>query len=221
MKYLLLLLFSGIARADDTQEEEPKVIYKERTKIMETKNIKDFIHNMKKETLDNVISKYIPKDSYFEQWNLSQLEKDVEEIFKIKKDIKKIGKKEGIADEEIKEIILKEIKNLEKNQEKDVGEENIRSIEKGFLLQIIDHTWKEHLLFLDYLKQGISLRAYGQKDPLNEYKKEAFGLFENMLFNIKRNISKLLSNIKFEKEKEEVYEDVYKDQKLEKDSEES
>ena len=211
----------SLLKFDDVMNDQRKVIYKERTKIMETKNIKDFIHNMKKETLDNIISKYIPKDSYFEQWNLSQLEKDVEEIFKIKKDIKKIGKKEGIADEEIKEIILKEIKNLEKNQEKDVGEENIRSIEKGFLLQIIDHTWKEHLLFLDYLKQGISLRAYGQKDPLNEYKKEAFGLFENMLFNIKRNISKLLSNIKFEKEKEEVYEDVYKGQKIEKDSEES
>ena len=207
----------SLLKFDDVMNDQRKVIYKERTKIMETKNIKDFIHNMKKETLDNIISKYIPKDSYFEQWNLSQLEKDVEEIFKIKKDIKKIGKKEGIADEEIKEIILKEIKNLEKNQEKDVGEENIRSIEKGFLLQIIDHTWKEHLLFLDYLKQGISLRAYGQKDPLNEYKKEAFGLFENMLFNIKRNISKLLSNIKFEKEKEEVYEDVYKGQKLEKE----
>ena len=207
----------SLLKFDDVMNDQRKVIYKERTKIMETKNIKDFIHNMKKETLDNIISKYIPKDSYFEQWNLSQLEKDVEEIFKIKKDIKKIGKKEGIADEEIKEIILKEIKNLEKNQEKDVGEENIRSIEKGFLLQIIDHTWKEHLLFLDYLKQGISLRAYGQKDPLNEYKKEAFGLFENMLFNIKRNISKLLSNIKFEKEKEEVYEDVYKNQKLEKE----
>ena len=207
----------SLLKFDDVMNDQRKVIYKERTKIMETKNIKDFIHNMKKETLDNIISKYIPKDSYFEQWNLSQLEKDVEEIFRIKKDIKKIGKKEGIADEEIKEIILKEIKNLEKNQEKDVGEENIRSIEKGFLLQIIDHTWKEHLLFLDYLKQGISLRAYGQKDPLNEYKKEAFGLFENMLFNIKRNISKLLSNIKFEKEKEEVYEDVYKGQKLEKE----
>ena len=207
----------SLLKFDDVMNDQRKVIYKERTKIMETKNIKDFIHNMKKETLDNIISKYIPKDSYFEQWNLSQLEKDVEEIFRIKKDIKKIGKKEGIADEEIKEIILKEIKNLEKNQEKDVGEENIRSIEKGFLLQIIDHTWKEHLLFLDYLKQGISLRAYGQKDPLNEYKKEAFGLFENMLFNIKRNISKLLSNIKFEKEKEEVYEDVYKNQKLEKE----
>ena len=74
------------------------------------------------------------------------------------------------------------------------------------------------MLFLDYLKQGISLRAYGQKDPLNEYKREAFELFENMLLNIKRNISKVLSNIKFEKEKEDIQEDVYKDQKLEKKS---
>ncbi|PPR42989.1 MAG: hypothetical protein CFH24_00301, partial [Alphaproteobacteria bacterium MarineAlpha6_Bin2] len=141
------------------------------------------------------------------------------EIFKIKKDINKIGKKEGVADEEIKEIILKEIKNFEEKQEKEIGEKNLRSVEKGLLLQIIDHSWKEHLLFLDYLKQGISLRAYGQKDPLNEYKKEAFNLFENMLFNIKKNVSKFLSNIKFEKQNEDAYEDVYKDQKLEKPEE--
>ena len=85
------------------------------------------------------------------------------------------------------------------------------------LLQIIDHSWKDHLLHLDYLKQGISLRAYGQKDPLNEYKKEAFVLFENMLLNIKRNISKVLSNIKIEQTNED--EDVYKDQWLENRSE--
>ena len=86
------------------------------------------------------------------------------------------------------------------------------------MLQIIDHSWKDHLLFLDYLKQGISLRAYGQKAPLNEYKREAFALFENMLLNIKRNISKVLSNIQFEPQNEESQEDVYKDQKLEKEA---
>ena len=107
-----------------------------------------------------------------------------------------------------------------KIEKKKIGSENFRTVEKSFLLQIIDHSWKDHLLFLDYLKQGISLRAYGQKDPLNEYKREAFALFENMLLNIKRNISKVLSNIQFEQENEEV-EDVYKNQKLEKNSEES
>ena len=209
----------SLLKFDDVMSDQRKVIYKERTKVMDTENIKDFVNNMKKETLDNIISQNIPKDSYFEQWNLSQLEKDIEEIFKIKKDINKIGKKEGVADEEIKEIILKEIKNFEEKQEKEIGGKNLRSVEKGLLLQIIDHSWKEHLLFLDYLKQGISLRAYGQKDPLNEYKKEAFNLFENMLFNIKKNVSKFLSNIKFEKQNEDAYEDVYKDQKLEKPEE--
>ena len=100
---------------------------------------------------------------------------------------------------------------------KNIGSQNFRSVEKSFLLQIIDHSWKDHLLFLDYLKQGISLRAYGQKDPLNEYKREAFELFENMLLNIKRNISKVLSNIQFEQEdSQEQQNEVYKDPKLEK-----
>ena len=157
----------SLLKFDDVMNDQRKVIYKERTKIIESKNIKDFINSSKEEILNHTILLHIPKDTYFEQWNLSQLEKDIEEIFKIKKDMKKLGKKEGIAGDEIKEIILKEIKDAEKKQEKDIGEENLRSVEKSLLLQIIDHAWKDHLLLLDYLKQGISLRAYGQKDPLN------------------------------------------------------
>ena len=121
---------------------------------------------------------------------------------------------------DIRKLILDEIEKSDKEREKKIGSENFRTVEKSFLLQIIDHSWKDHLLFLDYLKQGISLRAYGQKDPLNEYKREAFELFENMLLNIKRNISKVLSNIQFEQENEKTQEDVYKDQKLEKNSNE-
>ena len=209
----------SLLKFDDVMNDQRKVIYDQRTQIMNSINIKSFIQNMKKETLDKIILQHIPKDTYFEQWNLSQLDKDIEEIFGIKKNIIKIAKKEGVADEEIKEIILKEIQEREKKQEKDIGKENLRSVEKALLLQIIDHSWKDHLLLLDYLKQGISLRAYGQKDPLNEYKKEAFSLFETMLFNIKKNISKVLSNIKFQKQDEKEYEDVFKDQKLEKPEE--
>ena len=210
----------SLLKFDDVMNDQRKVIYNQRTKIMESIDIKDFIKNMKIDTLDNIISKNIPKDSYFEQWNISNLEKEIKEIFGIKKDIKKIAKKEGVADEEIKKLILDEIEKSDKHREKKIGSENFRTVEKSFLLQIIDHSWKDHLLFLDYLKQGISLRAYGQKDPLNEYKREAFALFENMLLNIKRNISKVLSNIQFEQESEEIQEDVYKDQKLEKNSDE-
>ena len=210
----------SLLKFDDVMNDQRKVIYNQRTKIMESIDIKDFIKNMKIDTLDNIVSKNIPKDSYFEQWNLSNLEKEVKEIFGIKKDIKKIAKKDGVADEEIKKLILDEIEKSDKHREKKIGSENFRTVEKSFLLQIIDHSWKDHLLFLDYLKQGISLRAYGQKDPLNEYKREAFALFENMLLNIKRNISKVLSNIQFEQESEEIQEDVYKNQKLEKNSDE-
>ncbi len=208
----------SLLKFDDVMNDQRKVIYDQRTKIMESGNIKDFIKTMKTDTLDNIVSKNIPKDSYFEQWNLSNLEKEIKEIFGIKKDLKKIAKKEGVADLEIKKLILDEIEKLDKDKEKKIGSENFRTVEKSFLLQIIDHSWKDHLLSLDYLKQGISLRAYGQKDPLNEYKREAFALFENMLLNIKRNISKVLSNIQFEPQNEEPQEDVYKDQKLEKEA---
>jgi len=208
----------SLLKFDDVMNDQRKVIYDQRTKIMESGDIKDFIKIMKIDTLDNIVSKNIPKDSYFEQWNLSNLEKEIKEIFGINKDLKKIAKKDGVADLEIKKLILDEIEKLDKDKEKKIGSESFRTVEKSFLLQIIDHSWKDHLLFLDYLKQGISLRAYGQKDPLNEYKREAFALFENMLLNIKRNISKVLSNIQFEPQNEESQEDVYKDQKLEKEA---
>jgi len=208
----------SLLKFDDVMNDQRKVIYNQRTKVMESKDIKDFIKNMKIDTLNNIIEKNIPKDTYFEQWNLINLEKEVKEIFGIKKDLQKIAKKEGVADEEIKNLILNEIEKSEKEKEKEIGSEHFRTVEKSFLLQIIDHSWKDHLLFLDYMKQGISLRAYGQKDPLNEYKREAFDLFENMLVNIKRNITKVLSNIQFEQENEEPQEDVYKDQKLEKEN---
>ena len=210
----------SLLRFDDVMNDQRKVIYNQRTKVMESEDIKSFINNMKKDTLDNIVSKNIPKDTYFEQWNLINLEKEIKEIFGVKKDLKKIAKKEGVADQEIKKLILDEIEKSDKEREKKIGSENFRTVEKSFLLQIIDHSWKDHLLFLDYLKQGISLRAYGQKDPLNEYKREAFELFENMLLNIKRNISKVLSNIQFEQENEKSQEDVYRDQKLEKNSSE-
>ena len=206
----------SLLKFDDVMNDQRKVIYNQRAKVMESKDIKDFIKNMKVDTLNNVVETNIPKDTYFEQWNLENLEKEIKEIFGIKKDLKKIAKKEGVADEEIKKLILNEIEKSDKDREKKIGSENFRTVEKSFLLQIIDHSWKDHLLSLDYLKQGISLRAYGQKDPLNEYKREAFELFETMLLNIKRTISKVLSNIHFETE--EAQEDVYKDQKLERSS---
>tara|TARA_B100000029_G_scaffold84722_2_gene75381 strand:+ start:4655 stop:7279 length:2625 start_codon:yes stop_codon:yes gene_type:complete len=208
----------SLLKFDDVMNDQRKVIYDQRNKIMESADVKDFIKNMKRDTLDNIVSKNIPEDTYFEQWNLDNLEKELKEIFGINKDLKKLAKKEGVANNEIKKIILSDIENSEKEQEKNIGSKNFRSVEKSFLLQIIDHSWKDHLLFLDYLKQGISLRAYGQKDPLNEYKREAFNLFENMLLNIKRNISKVLSNIQFENENEQDGEEVFKDQKLEKEN---
>ena len=190
----------SLLKFDDVMNDQRKVIYDQRTKIMETSDIQDFIKNMKLDVLDNIVLKNIPKDTYFEQWDLNNLETEIKEIFGINLDLKKIAKKECVADEEIKKIILSEIEKSDKDREKKIGSENFRNVEKSFLLQIIDHSWKDHLLFLDYLKQGISLRAYGQKDPLNEYKREAFGLFENMLLKIKQNITKVLSNIHFEQE---------------------
>jgi preprotein translocase subunit SecA len=126
----------SLLKFDDVMNDQRKVIFDQRTKIMESDDIKDFIKNMKIDTLDNIVLKNIPKDSYFEQWNLSNLEKEIKEIFGIKKDFKKIAKKEGVADEEIKKIILNEIEKADKDREKEIGSKNFRTVEKRFLLPI-------------------------------------------------------------------------------------
>ena len=108
----------SLLKFDDVMNDQRKVIYDQRTKIMESGDIKDFIKIMKIDTLDNIVSKNIPKDSYFEQWNLSNLEKEIKEIFGIKKDLKKIAKKDGVADLEIKKLVLDEIEKLDKDKEK-------------------------------------------------------------------------------------------------------
>jgi preprotein translocase subunit SecA len=112
------------------------------------------------------------------------------------------AKEEGIADQEIRERLLEASDRLWDEKVASFGDETMRSVEKDLLLRILDHQWKDHLLHLDYLRQGIHLRGYGQRDPLNEYKREAFDLFEAMLANLRTTVSQVLSNLEIRMQEE-------------------
>ncbi len=170
-----------LLKFDDVMNDQRKVIYGQRINLMEAADVRDRISEMLDEVVDNLVSAYIPANSYQEKWEVETLENEIFRIFGEHIDIKSFIKSDGVADEEIFEKIANDLDAKLKKRDKDFGAEPMKSLEKRILLFTLDEVWKDHLHFLDQLRQGINLRAYGQKDPLNEYKKEAFQAFQSML----------------------------------------
>ena len=144
----------------------------------------------------------MPEKAYAEQWQLEPLEMEVARVFNLDLPITEWGKEEGIADEEIRERITAAVDRHMAERAANTGPEIWRMVEKSLMLQILDQHWKEHLLALDHLRQGIGLRAYGQRDPLNEYKREAFDMFGALLGRLREAVATVLSHIELKIEGE-------------------
>lgn len=201
-----------LLKFDDVMNDQRKVIYEQRRELMEKDEINDTIISMRKETINELINKYVPQNSTSEQWEITSLHQECQAIFSINLPIKD-WVKEGQSDIKIKDNINNAVKKLMDEKDQTYGSEFMRSLEKNLLLRILDDSWKEHLRSLDQIRQSIHLRAYAQRDPLNEYKGEAFNLFQNMLDNLGKNITGLLAHTTFENnlKKEELKELVLKD----------
>ena len=171
----------NLLKFDDVMNDQRKVIFEQRIELMEAKSVSDTIEEMSNEVIEDLIDMYIPEKSYAEQWETQSLEVEIARITGEHMPIVSWAKEEGIADKEIEERIKNEVTKLIKDKEEKFGDKLMRTVEKRLLLFSLDELWKDHLLSLDHLRQGINLRAYGQKDPLNEYKREAFFMFEEML----------------------------------------
>lgn len=174
-----------LLRFDDVMNDQRKVIYDQRIELMETDDVSETVNDMVEEINEQLVDVHIPPKSYAEQWDTEGLEKEIFRIYGIQVPVQKLAKKEGVADTEILEEINKATDALLKGKVAKYSEDIMRLVEKKILLLTLDQLWKDHLLSLDHLRQGINLRAYGQKDPLNEYKREAFYMFQEMLSNIK------------------------------------
>ena len=146
------------------------------------------------------VNKYIPEKSFYSEWDPDNLKKDIETNLGISIPADKWVKEDGIVEREINERINSLSKTYMAQRVSGIGAEIFREAEKSILLQVLDQSWKDHLLYLDQLRQSIGLRAYGQKDPLNEYKREAFILFEEMLSKIGFTVVSILSNFEIKKE---------------------
>ncbi len=184
-----------LLKYDDVMNDQRKVIYEQRRDIMRAEDVADQIEDMRHEVIESLIAACIPPDAYAEKWNVASLHEECRRLFGLDLPIAHWAKEEGIADEEIKARVYDAVNRKMAERAANIGPEIMRMAEKSLLLQVLDQVWKDHLLHLDHLRQGITLRAYGQRDPLNEYKREAFGLFEEMLKSLRETIVSLLSHI--------------------------
>jgi preprotein translocase subunit SecA len=185
----------NLLRYDDVMNDQRKVIYEQRREIMNVEDVAQTVADMRHEVVNDLIAEAIPPNAYAEQWNTAKLEEEVQRVFGLGLPVQSWGKEEGIAEAEILERLSDAIDRKMAEKAANLGPQLMRMAEKSLLLQILDQTWKDHLLALDHLRQGIGLRAYGQRDPLNEYKREAFELFETMLDHFRLQVVTVLAHL--------------------------
>ncbi len=171
----------NLLKFDDVMNDQRKVIYDQRIGLMEAEEVSGTTDDMYEDVIAEIVEEFIPEKSYSEQWEVESLTKEIYRIFGLTLPIAKWAEEEGIAEEEIVKNITEEARKLFDEKEKLYGQKLYQDVEKKLLLFTLDELWKDHLLALDHLKQGINLRSYAQKDPLNEYKKESFEAFQAML----------------------------------------
>ncbi|MEZ5648190.1 MAG: preprotein translocase subunit SecA [Alphaproteobacteria bacterium] len=184
-----------LLKFDDVMNDQRKVIYEQRREIMQADDVSDTIEAMRHEALEQLVARCIPANSYAEQWALDDLHAGALRLTGVNLPIKDWAREEGIADQEILERVEAEATRKMAEKTANFGPDIMRSAEKSLLLQLLDQSWKDHLLQLDHLRQGISLRAYAQRDPLNEYKSEAFSLFEAMLSGLRETVTAILAHV--------------------------
>jgi preprotein translocase subunit SecA len=190
----------NLLRFDDVMNSQRKEIYKERVELMSTEDVSEVISGMRRDVVDALVARTIPEAAYAEQWKTTELKDEVMRIFGLDLPVDQWAKEEGIAEEQITTRLIEATDKLFAQKAAQYGPEVWRQVEKSVLMQLFDQSWKDHLLHLDHLRQGIGLRAYGQKDPLNEYKREAFNLFSDLLSGLREQVVNVLATVQLRME---------------------
>ncbi len=182
----------NLLKFDNVMNDQRKVIYEQRRDIMAAADVAETIQDLREEVIHNLVTAAIPPHSYIEQWDLAGLTARAKELLALDLPINEWAQENGVSEAEIEQRIKKAAEENVAAKMKLVTEDSMRRAEKAALLGVLDQAWKDHLLALDQLRQGIHLRGYGQRDPLNEYSREAFGLFQLMLNSIREEVTKAL-----------------------------
>ncbi len=185
----------NLLKYDDVMNNQRKEVYAQRKAFMTAPDVADTITEMRHETIGKLVDAAIPENAYPEQWDLTGLRDKVLAILGLDLPVADWAREEGIDETQVRERLEKAADESYAARVANIGADLMRMVEKSLLLQIFDAVWKEHLLQLDHLRQGIGLRAYGQRDPLNEYKSEAFNLFNAMLVDLRERVTSVLMRI--------------------------
>lgn len=201
---------------DDVANDQRKVIYQQRSELMAVEDISDTISEIREDVVNTVIDQFIPPQSLEEQWDVPGLEQNLKQEFALDRPVEQwLKEDDDLHEETLRDRILQELINESKLREEKIGSESMRRVEKGVMLQVLDGLWKEHLASMDYLRRGIHLRGYAQKNPKQEYKRESFELFTDLLDRIKYDVIILLSKLQFVEEQEVSQFDEHPEQQME------
>ena len=185
---------------DDVANDQRKVIYHQRNEILNNQDVSDLTKGIREEVISDLVDLHIPPDSMEEQWDIPALEHQLEAEFRLSADIRSWLEADNTLDgQDIKERLIDRIETEYAEKTELVGKKPMADFERNVMLQVIDTQWREHLAAMDYLRQGIHLRSYAQKNPKQEYKREAFAMFENLWRGIKQNIASLLVSVQIER----------------------
>ncbi len=185
----------NVLKYDDVMNSQRKEVYAQRKEFMKASDVAETVAEMRAEIIETMVARRIPEKAFAEQWQLKELAEDVQRVLNLMLPIEEWGREEGIDERGLRERIEQAADASMAAKAANMGPELMRFIEKSLLLQVLDAVWKEHLYALDHLRQGIGLRAYGQRDPLNEYKSEAFALFNAMLDELKERVTMMLARV--------------------------
>ncbi|HWX62175.1 preprotein translocase subunit SecA [Bradyrhizobium sp.] len=185
----------NLLKFDNVQNDQRKEIFTHRVNLMKDESVAETVAGMRHDFVDDIVAKHVPEHVYAEQWDVAGLKEELTRVLGVTLPVDEWAKEEGIADEQLLERIETRVDEHMAAKVAQWGPDVMRYVEKTILLQTLDHLWREHLIMLDHLRQVIGLRGYGQRDPLQEYKTEAFNLFETMIAHLREAVTAQLMRV--------------------------
>ena len=194
----------NLLKYDDVMNDQRKVIFEQRIELMDAESLSDTVSEMRDDVIDDLVTKHIPENAYAEQWDAAGLKEGVRESLNLELPIEDWVKEEGIAEEEIRTRLTELTGREAAERTERFGPEIMAYVERSVVLQTLDHLWREHIVNLEHLRSVVGFRGYAQRDPLNEYKGEAFELFQAMLGNLRQAVTAQLMRVELVREAAEA-----------------
>ena len=187
----------NLLKYDDVVNDQRKAVFEQRQEFMDSEDLSELVGDFRRDVVSDLVERYMPPKAYAEQWDIDGLDEKVRSTLGLELPLHDWAAEEGVSNEEIEERLLAAADARAAERLEQIGADQTRGLEKQFMLQMIDMQWREHLVHLDHLRGVIGLRGYGQRDPLNEYKTEAFALFESLLYDLRHNVTRWLMTVEF------------------------